>query len=272
MQICGLSYRGKAEDRALLPGRGSGGEISPPPPPLGIFFLLPSPALPSPPPSLSFFPPFHLLGTKVALFLCASPACEWGRFVYPRRRGAPGAGSGAGPNRRGRRAMAGRAPGGRALLLALLGLLGLGGSGGGATCPERELERREEEANVVLTGTVEEIMNVDPVHHTYSCKVIWGGFGEGAGGRQPQGNFQPPTRRFLGRAHVVFIVRAGALVCNYVFLDCGVSPRLELPAAVARGISQGCFLWAFPSFASCGAGSQLSPAGFRLLGKVFGAS
>uniref|UniRef100_A0A8C0FVF4 Agrin n=1 Tax=Bubo bubo TaxID=30461 RepID=A0A8C0FVF4_BUBBB len=44
----------------------------------------------------------------------------------------------------------------------------------GATCPERELERREEEANVVLTGTVEEIMNVDPVHHTYSCKVrVW---------------------------------------------------------------------------------------------------
>ncbi|XP_008937931.1 PREDICTED: agrin-like, partial [Merops nubicus] len=31
-----------------------------------------------------------------------------------------------------------------------------------------------EEANVVLTGTVEEIMNVDPVHHTYSCKVrVW---------------------------------------------------------------------------------------------------
>ncbi|XP_041328624.1 agrin-like, partial [Pyrgilauda ruficollis] len=43
-----------------------------------------------------------------------------------------------------------------------------------ASCPERELERREEEANVVLTGTVEEIMNVDPVHHTYSCKVrVW---------------------------------------------------------------------------------------------------
>uniref|UniRef100_A0A8C0VGJ5 Agrin n=1 Tax=Cyanistes caeruleus TaxID=156563 RepID=A0A8C0VGJ5_CYACU len=43
-----------------------------------------------------------------------------------------------------------------------------------ALCPERELERREEEANVVLTGTVEEIMNVDPVHHTYSCKVrVW---------------------------------------------------------------------------------------------------
>uniref|UniRef100_A0ACB8EEV8 Uncharacterized protein n=1 Tax=Sphaerodactylus townsendi TaxID=933632 RepID=A0ACB8EEV8_9SAUR len=37
-------------------------------------------------------------------------------------------------------------------------------------CPERALERREEEANVVLTGTVEEIVNVDPVHQTYSCK------------------------------------------------------------------------------------------------------
>uniref|UniRef100_H3BFA3 NtA domain-containing protein n=1 Tax=Latimeria chalumnae TaxID=7897 RepID=H3BFA3_LATCH len=41
-------------------------------------------------------------------------------------------------------------------------------------CPEKELERREEEANVVLTGTVEEIMNMDPVHNTYSCKVrVW---------------------------------------------------------------------------------------------------
>ncbi|XP_041888066.1 agrin-like [Corvus kubaryi] len=65
-----------------------------------------------------------------------------------------------------------RAAGGRALLalLALGMALGLGL----ASCPERELERREEEANVVLTGTVEEIMNVDPVHHTYSCKVrVW---------------------------------------------------------------------------------------------------
>uniref|UniRef100_A0A8C6RCQ4 Agrin n=1 Tax=Nannospalax galili TaxID=1026970 RepID=A0A8C6RCQ4_NANGA len=44
----------------------------------------------------------------------------------------------------------------------------------GGTCPERALERREEEANVVLTGTVEEILNVDPVQHTYSCKVrVW---------------------------------------------------------------------------------------------------
>ncbi|XP_068096834.1 agrin isoform X5 [Hyperolius riggenbachi] len=41
-------------------------------------------------------------------------------------------------------------------------------------CPERDLEKREEEANIVLTGTVEEIMNVDPVHHTYSCKIrVW---------------------------------------------------------------------------------------------------
>ncbi|KAM4758372.1 agrin-like [Cyanocitta cristata] len=65
-----------------------------------------------------------------------------------------------------------RAAGGRALLalLALGMALGLAL----ASCPERELERREEEANVVLTGTVEEIMNVDPVHHTYSCKVrVW---------------------------------------------------------------------------------------------------
>ncbi|XP_063662261.1 agrin isoform X9 [Pan troglodytes] len=46
--------------------------------------------------------------------------------------------------------------------------------GAGGTCPERALERREEEANVVLTGTVEEILNVDPVQHTYSCKVrVW---------------------------------------------------------------------------------------------------
>lgn len=40
-----------------------------------------------------------------------------------------------------------------------------------ATCPEKDLEDREEEANVVLTGTVDEIINVDPVHNTYSCKV-----------------------------------------------------------------------------------------------------
>uniref|UniRef100_A0A8B9H0Q1 Agrin n=1 Tax=Astyanax mexicanus TaxID=7994 RepID=A0A8B9H0Q1_ASTMX len=43
-----------------------------------------------------------------------------------------------------------------------------------ASCPERKLEEREEEANIVLTGTVEEIMNMDPVHNTYSCKVrVW---------------------------------------------------------------------------------------------------
>nr|XP_023685478.1 agrin-like isoform X3 [Paramormyrops kingsleyae] len=42
------------------------------------------------------------------------------------------------------------------------------------SCPENELEKREESANVVLTGTVEEIMNVDPVRNTYSCKVrVW---------------------------------------------------------------------------------------------------
>ncbi|KAG8142334.1 hypothetical protein E2320_006268 [Naja naja] len=43
------------------------------------------------------------------------------------------------------------------------------------SCPEKELERREEEANVVLTGTVEEIFNVDPVHQTYSCKNSFNG-------------------------------------------------------------------------------------------------
>ncbi|XP_059189505.1 agrin isoform X6 [Centropristis striata] len=43
-----------------------------------------------------------------------------------------------------------------------------------ATCPERDLEDREEEANIVLTGTVDEIINMDPVHNTYSCKVrVW---------------------------------------------------------------------------------------------------
>uniref|UniRef100_H3CJK0 NtA domain-containing protein n=2 Tax=Tetraodon nigroviridis TaxID=99883 RepID=H3CJK0_TETNG len=41
-------------------------------------------------------------------------------------------------------------------------------------CPEKNLEDREEEANVVLTGTVDEIINMDPVHNTYSCKVrVW---------------------------------------------------------------------------------------------------
>uniref|UniRef100_A0A8D3A618 Agrin n=1 Tax=Scophthalmus maximus TaxID=52904 RepID=A0A8D3A618_SCOMX len=43
-----------------------------------------------------------------------------------------------------------------------------------AACPEKELEDREEEARVVLTGTVDEIINMDPVHNTYSCKVrVW---------------------------------------------------------------------------------------------------
>ncbi|XP_077168348.1 agrin isoform X5 [Paroedura picta] len=59
-----------------------------------------------------------------------------------------------------------------ALLLLLLVAAGPGRCAG--SCPERALERREEEANVVLTGTVEEIVNVDPVHQTYSCKVrVW---------------------------------------------------------------------------------------------------
>ncbi|KAG7266551.1 hypothetical protein CRUP_024050 [Coryphaenoides rupestris] len=43
-----------------------------------------------------------------------------------------------------------------------------------AACPEQDLEKREEEARIVLTGTVEEILNIDPVHNTYSCKVrVW---------------------------------------------------------------------------------------------------
>lgn len=49
-----------------------------------------------------------------------------------------------------------------------------------AACPEKELEDREEEARVVLTGTVDEIINMDPVHNTYSCKV--GGSASGVGG------------------------------------------------------------------------------------------
>ncbi|XP_028266804.1 agrin isoform X2 [Parambassis ranga] len=43
-----------------------------------------------------------------------------------------------------------------------------------ASCPEKALQDREEEANIVLTGTVDEIINMDPVHNTYSCKVrVW---------------------------------------------------------------------------------------------------
>uniref|UniRef100_A0A7N6B1A6 Agrin n=1 Tax=Anabas testudineus TaxID=64144 RepID=A0A7N6B1A6_ANATE len=62
---------------------------------------------------------------------------------------------------------------GRAALL-LAGLLVALWQRCAASCPEKELEDREEEANVVLTGTVEEIMNVDPVHNTYYCKVrVW---------------------------------------------------------------------------------------------------
>ncbi|XP_056589728.1 agrin isoform X3 [Triplophysa dalaica] len=42
------------------------------------------------------------------------------------------------------------------------------------SCSENDLEKREDQANVVLTGTVEEILNMDPVHNTYSCKVrVW---------------------------------------------------------------------------------------------------
>uniref|UniRef100_A0A7N8X2P6 Agrin n=1 Tax=Mastacembelus armatus TaxID=205130 RepID=A0A7N8X2P6_9TELE len=60
----------------------------------------------------------------------------------------------------------------RALLLA--GLLVALWQRSAASCPEKDLEDREEEANVVLTGTVDEIINMDPVHNTYSCKVrVW---------------------------------------------------------------------------------------------------
>lgn len=61
-------------------------------------------------------------------------------------------------------------PGRPALLLAAVLLVALG-QRCAATCPEKDLEDREEEANVVLTGTVDEIINMDPVHNTYSCKV-----------------------------------------------------------------------------------------------------
>ncbi|XP_028308664.1 agrin isoform X3 [Gouania willdenowi] len=62
----------------------------------------------------------------------------------------------------------------RTLLLCWPALLLLLAALSAASCPEKELEDREEEANIVLTGTVDEIINVDPVHHTYSCKVrVW---------------------------------------------------------------------------------------------------
>ncbi|KAM9752573.1 agrin isoform 6-T6 [Menidia menidia] len=62
---------------------------------------------------------------------------------------------------------------GRAALL-LAGLLAALGQLCASGCPEKDLEDREEEANIVLTGTVDEIINVDPVHNTYSCKVrVW---------------------------------------------------------------------------------------------------
>ncbi len=60
-------------------------------------------------------------------------------------------------------------PGRTALLLA--GLLVALWQRCAASCPEKDLEDREEEANIVLTGTVDEIINMDPVHNTYSCKV-----------------------------------------------------------------------------------------------------
>uniref|UniRef100_A0A8D0AWN3 Agrin n=1 Tax=Sander lucioperca TaxID=283035 RepID=A0A8D0AWN3_SANLU len=52
--------------------------------------------------------------------------------------------------------------------------LHLWGSAIQIACKSRNLEDREEEANIVLTGTVDEIINMDPVHNTYSCKVrVW---------------------------------------------------------------------------------------------------
>ncbi|XP_030042069.1 agrin isoform X2 [Microcaecilia unicolor] len=67
-----------------------------------------------------------------------------------------------------------RTPEGSLWTLVILAALCPGICLGGCPERERELESREEEANVVLTGTVEEILNVDPVHHTYSCKVrVW---------------------------------------------------------------------------------------------------
>lgn len=60
---------------------------------------------------------------------------------------------------------------GRTALLLLAGMLLALWPRCHATCPEKELEDREEEANIVLTGTVDEIINMDPVHNTYSCKV-----------------------------------------------------------------------------------------------------
>lgn len=84
--------------------------------------------------------------------------------------------------------------------------------GGGASCPERELERREEEANVVLTGTVEEIMNVDPVHHTYSCKVKVCR-GEGVWGKLCRPLNPPSGCPCSGRMWLA-LEALGALVCN----------------------------------------------------------
>ncbi|XP_015233330.1 PREDICTED: agrin-like isoform X2 [Cyprinodon variegatus] len=63
---------------------------------------------------------------------------------------------------------------GRAALLLAGLLLGPLWPPCAASCPEKELEDREEEANVVLTGTVEEIYDVNPVLNTYYCKVrVW---------------------------------------------------------------------------------------------------
>ncbi|XP_050838696.1 agrin [Serinus canaria] len=168
MQICALSSRATAAraERSSAPSRSP----PPPPPPPGIFLLLPSPrclppfpSLPFPPSSLSFL--LFTSWNKSGPFGCASAACERGRFVCraPRHRHRAATATATMGTR--------RVAGGRALpALMAVALLALAR----ASCPERELERREEEANVVLTGTVEEIMNVDPVHHTYSCKVrVW---------------------------------------------------------------------------------------------------
>ncbi|XP_042199559.1 agrin isoform X3 [Callorhinchus milii] len=63
---------------------------------------------------------------------------------------------------------------GRTSLLHVLVLLPLAADICSSVCPERRLQSREQAANVVLTGTVEEIVNLDPVLDTYSCKVrVW---------------------------------------------------------------------------------------------------
>lgn len=127
------------------------------------------------------------------------------------------------------RAMASLRPSGSASLQLLLLLLVVAArclAGADGTCPERELERREEEANVVLTGTVEEILNVDPVQHTYSCKV-----GPCRDLRDPE---PPPLRAFLEAwAGGLFPSDAGPPAQRPTPRDAGRPP--ETPPASGRG-------------------------------------